>query len=69
MIVTVDIDTLAARSGGSARLDSGGYLTGEAARRLACDVGIIRMITDPDSMPPDVGRRTRTISSGPKQER
>jgi hypothetical protein len=62
VVVTLDIDVLAARAGGSARLDSGAYLSGEAARRLACDAGIIRMITDPDSMPLDVGRRTRSIS-------
>jgi hypothetical protein len=62
IVVTLDVDTLAAQAGGTARLDSGAYLTGDAARRLACDAGIIRMITDPDSMPLDVGRRTRSIS-------
>jgi hypothetical protein len=62
LVITLDIDTLATRAGGSARSDSGAYLTGDAARRLACDAGIIRMITTPDSMPLDVGRRTRTIS-------
>ena len=63
VVVSVDIDTLAAASGGTARLDSGAYLTGDAARRLACDAGLVRLITDPDSMPLDVGRRTRTICS------
>ena len=30
-------------------------------RRWACDAGIVRIITDADSQPIDVGRRTRTI--------
>jgi hypothetical protein len=62
VVVTLDIDTLAARAGGVARLDSGAYLRGEVARRLACDAGVIRLITDPHSMPLDVGRQTRTVS-------
>jgi hypothetical protein len=62
VVVTMDVNTLAARTGGTARLDSGAYITGDAARRLACDAGIVRLITDPASMPLDVGRRTRTIS-------
>ncbi|MEN8237603.1 MAG: DUF222 domain-containing protein [Actinomycetota bacterium] len=33
----------------------------ETLRRWACDAGIVRIITDPDSIPIDVGRRTRTI--------
>ncbi len=62
VVVTVDVETLAATSGGSARLDSGAYVRGDTARRLACDAGLTRLITDPKSMPLDVGRRTRTIS-------
>ena len=63
VVATMNADTLAARSGGSARLDSGAYITGESARRLACDASVIRLITDPSSMPLDVGRATRTIST------
>ncbi|VAW08087.1 hypothetical protein MNBD_ACTINO02-3212, partial [hydrothermal vent metagenome] len=33
----------------------------ETIRRLACDASIVRMVLDPDSMPIDVGRKTRTI--------
>ena len=33
----------------------------ETLRRWACDAGIVRIITDGDSQPIDVGRRTRTI--------
>jgi hypothetical protein len=38
-----------------------GPIAGEAARRLACDARISRVITDGPSQPLDVGRRTRTI--------
>ena len=62
VVVTVELDALAARTGGSARLDSGAYLRGDAARRLACDAGVVRLLTDPDSMPLDVGRLTRSIA-------
>lgn len=36
-------------------------ISGEAARRLACDARISRIITDGESEPLDVGRTTRTI--------
>ena len=62
VVVTIELDALAARTGGSARLDSGAYLRGDAARRLACDAGVVRLLTDPDSMPLDVGRLTRSIA-------
>ena len=35
----------------------------EAIRRLACDAGIVRIVTAGESQPLDVGRRTRTIPS------
>jgi Domain of unknown function (DUF222)/HNH endonuclease len=38
-----------------------GPITAEAARRLACDAAITRVITTAPSQPLDVGRRTRTI--------
>ena len=62
VVVTVDIGTLAAEAGGTGRLDSGTYVAGETARRMACDAGLVRLITDAASMPLDVGRRTRTVS-------
>jgi len=62
VVVTLDADTRAAAAGRVARLDSGAYLRGETARRLACDAGVIRLITDPASMPLDVGRATRSVS-------
>jgi hypothetical protein len=62
VVVTMDIESLAARTGGTARLDSGAYVTGDTARRLACDAGVIRLITDPASQPLDMGRKVRTVT-------
>jgi hypothetical protein len=60
--VHVDLTTLEQRIGApGADLDWGGVVSGEAARRLACDAGVSRIITDGASEPLDVGRRTRTI--------
>ncbi len=58
--VTVDYQTLVERAPGSATLDSGRVITGEAARRLACDAGIVRMIVNGVAEILDVGRKTRT---------
>ena len=57
--VTVDWATLVGR--GAADLDWQTTIPAEAARRLACDAGVSRILTDPASQPLDVGRRTRTI--------
>jgi hypothetical protein len=57
--VTVDWATLTGH--GAADLDWAATIPAEAARRLACDAGISRILTDPASQPLDVGRRTRTI--------
>lgn len=58
----VALETLEARAGApAAHLARGGPISGEAARRLACDAGLSRIITNGTSEPLDVGRRTRTI--------
>jgi Domain of unknown function (DUF222) len=60
--VHVPLTTLETRAGANAaELDWGGVISGETARRLACDAGVSRIITDGKSEPLDVGRRTRTI--------
>jgi hypothetical protein len=41
----------------------GGPLSAEAVRRIGCDAGITRIITDPASVPLDVGREHRTVST------
>ncbi|MEZ5170332.1 MAG: DUF222 domain-containing protein [Acidimicrobiia bacterium] len=60
--VTVGLETLERRVGAPpATLESGGPLSGEAARRLACDAGVTRVITCGESLPVDIGRTTKTV--------
>jgi hypothetical protein len=62
LTVTVGLATLEARAGSPAtELGWGGTLCGEAARRLACDATVTRVITGGDSLPLDVGRTTRVV--------
>ncbi len=61
-LVILDIDTLLADAGGSAVLSSGAVISGETARRIACDAGISRIITRGRSEVLDVGRATRSVS-------
>jgi hypothetical protein len=58
--VVVDYKTLV---GGVDRLPelNGHAIDPETLRRWACDAGIVRIVTDAESQPIDVGRRTRTI--------
>jgi hypothetical protein len=42
----------------------GGPISAEAVRRIGCDAGISRVITDPASIPLDVGRESRTVTAG-----
>ena len=58
----VSLESLEARAGKPCELDETGVITAQAARRIACDAGISRIITKGPSEPLDVGRRTRTIS-------
>jgi hypothetical protein len=59
--LTVDLPTLEGRAGRTCELDDTGVISPEAARRLACDAGVSRVITKGPSEPLDIGRRTRTI--------
>ena len=61
LTVTLDLATLEARAGRRCELDHAGVITPEAARRLACDAGVSRVITAGESEPLDIGRRTRTV--------
>jgi len=60
--VTVDLETLERRAGRRCELDDAGVITPEAARRLACDASVTRVITAGCSEPLDVGRRTPVVS-------
>jgi Domain of unknown function (DUF222) len=61
LAVIVDYRTLVADDPGRCELDDGTVITAETARRLACDAGISRIITNGPSQILDVGRITRTI--------
>lgn len=62
--VVLDWATLRGEPGASgADLDWTGPITAEAARRIACDSIVTRIIVGPDGQPLDVGRATRTVSS------
>ena len=58
--VTVDYEMLTKRAGFLPPID-GIPVDPETILKMACDAGIVRIVTDGDSMPLDVGRRTRTI--------
>ncbi len=60
LTVTVDLEVLEGRTRGSAELDST-QISGESARRLACDASVARVITKGRSEPLDVGRRTPVV--------
>ena len=64
LLVTVDHSTLIQAAGApAAQLDRYGPISGEAARRLACDAMICRAITDGASQILDIGRLTRVVPS------
>jgi Domain of unknown function (DUF222)/HNH endonuclease len=59
--VTMDIRTLTGQSSEPADLEHVGAISSRLARQIACDAGIVRIITDGPSEILDVGRRTRTV--------
>src|SRR5437899_7798229 len=67
LTVTLSLDTLrselSSMMGGLplAELDRGGLLSGEAARRLACDAKIIPVVLGSQSQPLDVGRSSYVV--------
>lgn len=64
VVVSVDLQTLQGRLGRVCELDDAAPLTPEAARRLACDASVSRVITMGASEPLDVGRRTSVVPPG-----
>ncbi len=63
LVVEISEASLSGRANERARIHNGSTLTAEAARRLACDCGIHRLLTAADSVPLDMGRRTRVVGS------
>jgi hypothetical protein len=66
-MVIIDYRTLLAESGGLAHLDNRAMVTGEAARRLACDSGIVRVVTNGGSEILDLGRSTPVPSAAQRR--
>lgn len=64
--VLIDLESLEGRAGRTCELDHLGAIAPAAARRLACDAGVARIIVDGASQPLDVGRRMRT-APGPQR--
>jgi hypothetical protein len=62
VVVTMDLAALEARTGGRVFLEDSGSITAEAARRLACDAQVARVITDTRGMPLEMGRSTKVVS-------
>ncbi len=58
--VTVDVVTLR-EARGTGQLDHAGPVPASAARRLACDASLMRVVLDGASAPLDVGRRTQVV--------
>ncbi|MGH8910300.1 MAG: DUF222 domain-containing protein [Egibacteraceae bacterium] len=68
MTVIVDLPTLLGQPGtAAARLDRLGAISGETARRLACDAAVSRVIVNGPSQILDAGRATRAVT--PAQRR
>ena len=61
--VTASYDTLKAATGApGAYLDLGLPISGEKARRMACDCNLTRVLLNSDSVPIDVGREKRVVT-------
>lgn len=60
VVVTVDLEALRGRAG-VAELADVGPITPGAARRLACDASVSRVIVGPGSRPLEAGRSTRVV--------
>jgi hypothetical protein len=61
LTVVMDLESLEGRAGRRCELDEAGRITGTAARRIACDASVARVITSGRSEPLDVGRRTPVV--------
>lgn len=69
VLLRTDLDDLRRRVGPAQLLHGRGgqYITAEAARRLACDANVSRVITDGPSIVVDVGHATRSIPAGTRK--
>jgi hypothetical protein len=67
VVTHIDLDDVTNGTGTGEDEASGATITGEAARRLACDAGVVRLITKGRSETIDVGRRTRAIPTATRR--
>jgi hypothetical protein len=65
--VTVSLEALEGQAGRPCEMDETGVITPEAARRIACDAGVSRVVTRGDSEILDIGRRTRTVPAATRR--
>jgi hypothetical protein len=63
VVVNLDFDILKQELG-AGTLDNGDRITPEAARRVACDAGLIPMVLNGHGVPLDVGRTRRLVTGG-----
>jgi hypothetical protein len=61
IVVTIDYDKLRDQVG-AATFDDGSHLSPAAARRIACDAGIIPTVLGSASQPLDLGRQSRAVT-------
>jgi hypothetical protein len=65
VVVTIGLEALQRKLGcPPGRLDTGAPLSAAAARRLACDAGIIPAVLGSPSEPLDIGRASRAVPTG-----
>ncbi|MGB0101052.1 MAG: DUF222 domain-containing protein [Nocardioides sp.] len=62
VVVTIDLDVLIGRLEQAGVLDTGDRISPAAARRLACEAGVLPLVLDGRSQPLDLGRRRRLFS-------
>ena len=65
VFVTIGLEALQRKLGRApGRLDTGAPISAAAARRLACDAGIIPLVLGTKSEPLDIGRASRIVPTG-----
>ncbi len=62
LLVAIDQDVLCGKLGPGLLLNTGGQLSAQQARVLACDAGILPVVMGADSVPLDVGREKRLFT-------
>ncbi len=66
-MAVVDLHTLEGRAGRRCEFDDGGAITPGAARRLACEASLVRVITDGASAVLDLGMATPTPNTAQRR--